>query len=68
MASLVQRGSIHYLQHRLSGKIRRYSTGTESLQLAKEKRRQFETAEAQGLAIRFPGRTPIAQVVAAHVN
>ena len=45
MASLVQRDDIFYLQYCLSGKVRRRSLGTTSLQIAREHLRQFESAQ-----------------------
>jgi hypothetical protein len=52
----------------VSGKAKRVSTGTESLQIAKEKLRQFESAQARGEDHPLPSRTPIESVVAAYVS
>lgn len=70
MASLVQRpdSSTYYIQFYVSGKLKRKSTGTESLQIAKEKLRQFESAQARGDALPLPTRTPIADVLTAYVS
>jgi len=70
MASLVQRpgSSTYYIQFYLSGKLKRRSTGTDSLQIAKEKLRQFESAQARGDALPLPTRTPIADVLTAYVS
>jgi hypothetical protein len=61
MASLVQRpgSSTYYIQFYLSGKLKRKSTGAESFQIAKEKLRRFESAQARGEALPLPTRTPI---------
>src|SRR3954447_4060045 len=70
MASLVQRpdSSTYYIQFYLSGKLKRKSTGTESFQIAKEKLRQFESAQARGDVLPLPTRTPIADVLTAYVS
>lgn len=68
MASLVQRGPIYYIQYYIGGKLKRSSTGTEVLQVAKEKLRQFESAQARGDGLPLPTRTPIADVVTAYVE
>lgn len=67
MASLIQRGSTYYIQYMVSGKAKRASTGTESLQIAKEKLRQFESAQARGDELPLPSKTPIADVMTAYV-
>ena len=67
MASLIDRNGVYYIQYCVSGKARRVSTGTESLQLAKEKLRQFESAQMRGEENPLPSRTPIADVVSAYV-
>lgn len=70
MASLIQRpdSSTYYIQFMVSGKAKRVSTGTESLQIAKEKLRQFESAQARGDVLPLPTRTPIADVLTAYVS
>jgi integrase len=68
VASLIFRGSTFYIQHMVSGTARRVSTGTESLQIAKEKLRQFESAQARGDDLPLPTKTPIADVVTAYVS
>lgn len=69
MASLVQRPAsrVYYIQFYVSSKLRRVSTGTTSLQLAKEKLRQFESAQARGEDSPLPTRTPIPAVIDAFV-
>jgi hypothetical protein len=68
MASLVQRGPIYYIQFYIAGKLKRVSTSSDVLQVAKEKLRQFESAQARGDALPLPTRTPIADVVTAYVE
>jgi hypothetical protein len=49
MASLEQRGDVFYIQQYYVGTVQqRVSTGTSSYQLAKEKLRQFESAQLRG--------------------
>jgi hypothetical protein len=48
MASLVKRGSFYSIQHYVGGKLKRVATGTTVLQIAKEKLRQFESAQLRG--------------------
>src|SRR5437868_1364739 len=66
VASLILRpgSSTFYIQHMVSGKAKRVSTGTNSLQIAKERLRQFESARHRGEDSPLPSRTPIATVVA----
>ena len=68
MASLKQRGSIYYIQYYLSGQQRRISTDTDNWQIAKEKLRQFESAQMRGDLNPLPTKTPIAEVVTAYVD
>jgi hypothetical protein len=69
MASLTQRpNGIFCLQYCVSGKARRVSTGTNSAQIAKEKLRQFESAQLRGVDNPLSTRTPVAQVVGAYVR
>jgi integrase len=68
MASLKKRGRTYYAQYYLGGQQKRVSLGTDSLQIAKEKIRQIESALARGTDIPLPTRTPVAEVVAAYVE
>jgi integrase len=70
MASLIQRPNspIYYIQYMAGDRARRVSTGTELLQVAKEKLRQFESAQARGAELPFASKTPIADVVGAYVS
>ena len=67
MASLKQRDDVFYIQYYVGTVQKRISTGTSSYQLAKEKLRQFESAQLRGDDNPLPTRTPIADVVTANV-
>lgn len=67
MAGLKQRGSVWYLTYYANKKKRAVSLETESLQVAKEKKRQFESAQARGGPSSLPSRTPIADVLTGYV-
>ncbi len=68
MASLIERSGTYYVQWYEGRTIRRSSLRTDSLQLAKEKLRQFESAQLRGADNPLPTRTAIAQVVTAYVQ
>jgi hypothetical protein len=68
MASLRKRGSVYYLSYYVGGKEIRTSLDTDSFQIAKERQRQFESAQLRGENIPLPTRTPIADIVTAYVN
>ena len=67
MASLIKRGNTYYIQYYLGGKQRRESLNTGILQIAKEKKRQYESAALTGADNPLPTRTPIADVVGDYV-
>jgi hypothetical protein len=68
MASLIQRGSVHYIQYYVGRKLKRVSTGTASLAIAKEKLRQFESAQLRGDDLPLPTRTPLPDILTEYVN
>jgi integrase len=68
MASLVKRNGTYYLQWYVGRKIRRRSLRTKTLQIAKEKLRQFESAQHRGIDDSLPTRTPISEVITAYVE
>jgi len=68
MAGLKQRGSIWYLTYYLNKKKQAVSLETDSLQIAKEKKRQFESAQARGDGSSLPTHTPIADVLTGYVE
>jgi hypothetical protein len=65
MASLKKRGPVYYIQFYVGTKQRRISTDTESYQLAEEKLRHFESAEARGEGSELPTKTAIGDVLTA---
>lgn len=67
MAHLFKRGNRYHLKYSLGGKQKEVALRTDSLQLAKEKKRQFESALALGNENPFPTQTPIAEVLTAYV-
>lgn len=69
MASLIQRQEKYYVQWYTAGKkINRRSLETTSYQIAKEKLRQFESAQARGDANPLPTKTPLADILEKHVR
>jgi hypothetical protein len=67
MASLKKRGPVDYNQFYVGDKQPRISTETGSFQIAKEKLRRFESAEARGEGSPLPSKTPITNVLTAYV-
>jgi hypothetical protein len=63
MASLVCRGKTYYLQWRIGSRIKRRSLRTTNTQIAREKLRQFESAQFKGEESRFPTRTKLADIL-----
>ncbi len=68
MAGLKQRGSIWYLTYYLNKRKQAVSLETESLQIAKEKKRQFESAQGRGAVSSLPTQTPVANVLSGYVE
>lgn len=71
MAFLHNRNGIFYLCDRIGRRLVRTSLKTASLQVAKEKQRQYESAKLRGTDCPLPSRTPIADVLtkyAAHIR
>ena len=68
MASLKKRGDSYYLQWYEGDKQRRKSLKTDSLQIAREKLRQFESAQFRGYSVPLPTRTPVGEVVAQFIE
>ncbi len=71
MASLIKRrfqgGTVWYIQFYRGGKQKRIKA-SDNYQIAKEKLRRFDAAEARGDANPLPSQTPVAQVVTAYVQ
>ncbi len=68
MASLIELNGMYHLQWYEGKTKRRRSLRTDSLQIAKEKLRQFESARFRGDGVGLPTRTPIGEVVAAYIE
>lgn len=68
MAGLHKRGSIYYAIYYVGKKQKRVSLETSSLQLAKEKLRQLESALYRGNDNSLPTKTPIADVVTNYIE
>ncbi len=68
MASLIKRHGNFHIQWYESGTKRRRSLRTDSEQIAKEKLRQFESAQFRGDPTPLPTRTPIGSVVEAYIE
>jgi integrase len=67
MAWLMKRGSVYYIRYCVGSKKRKVSTDTDNYQLAKEKLRQFEAAQARGDVSPLPTKTLITDVLTAYV-
>ena len=68
MASLIKRKKFYHIQYCVGGKAKRKSLNTTSLQVAREKLRQFESAQANGIDNPLPSKTPLADIVTKYVN
>ncbi len=68
MASLLKRNQNYYIQWRIGKKIKRKSLQTESYQIAKEKLRNFESAQFMGEDIPLPTRTKLTEIIARYVD
>src|SRR4051794_15135111 len=68
MASLKKRGSVFYIQYYSGARQHRVCTGTDSLQIAKEKLRQFESAQLRGDGNPLPTKTPLSEVLTAYAE
>ena len=69
MASLIKRKKSYYVQWYTTGKkINRRSLDTTSLQVAKEKLRQFESAQFRGDATPLPTKTPLDKIINEYVR
>lgn len=63
MASLKKRDKTYYLQYYVANQQRRVNLKTDSYQIAKEKLRQFESAQARGDLNPLPTKTPLADIL-----
>ncbi|QEM67710.1 site-specific integrase [Geobacter sp. FeAm09] len=67
MASLKKRGKTYYAQYYVNGKQVRANLETTSLQIAKEKIRQIESAQLRQDDIPLPTKTPLPDIVDKYV-
>jgi integrase len=67
MASLIKRGKVYYAQYLVGKKAKRVSLDTSSLQLAKEKLRQLESALFRGSDSPLPTKTNLSQIIEKYV-
>ncbi|TLM59853.1 MAG: site-specific integrase [Deltaproteobacteria bacterium] len=68
MAGLIRRNKTYYALYYSGGKQKRVCLHTESLQIAREKVRQIESAQFKGEDNPLPTRTPIDKVLTAYVD
>lgn len=68
MAELIKRGGTYYLRYYVGTRRKKLSLRTDSLQIAKEKKRQFESGQARGVDNPLPTRSPIPGVLTAYVD
>ncbi len=68
MASLKRRGKIYYAQYYAGNKQKRVNLETSSLQLAKDKIRQIESALVRQVDIPLPTKKPISDVVEDYIQ
>ena len=65
-SSIKKRGKVFYLHFSENRTRRRTSLHTDSLGVAKERQRQFDSARARGDQSMLPTKTPLAQAVSAY--
>ncbi len=67
MASLKKRGKKFYAQYYVNGDQRRVNLNTTSLQIAKEKIRQIESAQFRQEDIPLPTKTPLPEILEKYI-
>ena len=68
MASLVKRNRIYYLQYYVGRKLKRKCLSTSSYQIAKEKLREFESAQLKGEKYPLTTQTRLEDIVSRYVD
>ena len=68
MAGLIKRGKKYYMVWREGGKQKRRSLETGSHQIAREKKRQFESKMLAGHSSCLPTKTPLTQVLDKYID
>lgn len=67
MASIKKRGKTYYVQYYVNGKQKRINLRTTSLQIAKEKVRQIESAQLRQDDIPLPTKTLLSEIIGTYV-
>lgn len=68
MACLKKRGKNYYIQYYVGKKQKRMGLGTSSKQIAKEKLRQFESAQLRGEDNPLPTKTKLSEILDKYVD
>lgn len=68
MAGLFKRGKTYYAMYYVGGHKHRASLQTDSLQIAKERIRQIESAQVRGDNNPLPTKTPLADILDRYVQ
>jgi hypothetical protein len=63
MAGLIKRGTVYYAVYYVGKSQKRVSLDTGSLQLAREKLRQLESARFRGADSPLPTKTSLSQII-----
>ena len=67
-STLKKRGEVYYLHYFENGVRKRKSLGTDSLRIAEEKQRRFDSARVCGAGNPLPTRTPLPGIVQAYIR
>lgn len=67
-STLKKRGEVYYLHYFENGVRKRLSLGTDSLRIAQEKQRQFDSARVRGHDNPLPTQTPLPRIVQAYIR
>ena len=67
-STLKKRGEVYYLHYFENGVRKRKSLGTDSLRIAEEKQRRFDSARVCGADNPLPTRTPLPRIVQAYIR
>lgn len=67
-STLRKRKEVYYLHYFEHGVRKRLSLGTDSLRIAQEKQRQFDSARVRGYDNPLPTQTPVPRIVQAYIR
>ena len=67
-STLKKRGEVYYLHYFENGVRKRLSLGTDSLRIAQEKQRQFDSARVRGHDNPLPTQTSLPRIVQAYIR